>query len=236
MDLKPQNLPLKNRAIQVNKTICLIGSCIEGTMETATPLNTKLMESGDTLESRREILVIDDRTIYDELIAPLEATMMRSIWRVVRNADLAEDSLQDALAVIWKKRFQIRLHPNPPALILKICLNIAYDSLRKLERMRRHTDLSQADNAPAPPKHGADRELQEKEIEELVQQAIRRLPRKRALAVMMRLIQEESFEAIAQALDCSEVTVRIHISKGRAQLRKWLSPLLESSRQEVSNE
>ena len=53
---------------------------------------------------------------------------------------------------------------------------------------------------------------------------------------MMRLIQEESFEAIAQALDCSEVTVRIHISRGRAQLRKWLSPLWESSRQEVINE
>jgi len=180
--------------------------------------------------------VIDDRTIYDELIAPLEATMMRSIWRVVRNADLAEDSLQDALAVIWKKRFMIRLHPNPRALILKICLNAAYDSLRKLERMRRETDLSQLDHTPAPPKHGADRDLAEREIQEQVRQAICRLPRKRALAVMMRLIQEESFEAIAQALDCSEITVRIHISKGRAQLRKWLSPLWESSRQEVGNE
>ena len=42
--------------------------------------------------------------IYDELIAPFEAMMMRSIWRIVRNADLAEDCLQDALAVVWKKR------------------------------------------------------------------------------------------------------------------------------------
>jgi DNA-directed RNA polymerase specialized sigma24 family protein len=49
---------------------------------------------------------------------------------------------------------------------------------------------------------------------------------------MMRLIHEEPFEAIAQALDCSEVTVRIHVSKGRAQLRKWLSPLFQGSRQE----
>ncbi len=204
-------------------------------MESATPLNTGLMESEDPPKFRRESLVTDDRTIYDELIAPLEATMMRSIWRVVRNADLAEDSLQDALAVIWKKRFQIRLHPNPPALILKICLNAAYDSLRKLDRMRRQTDLSQLDKTPAPPEHDTDRSLEVREIEEHVQQAIRRLPRKRALAVMMRLIQEESFEAIAQALDCSEGTVRIHIFRGRAQLRKWLSPLRES-RKEFGNE
>ena len=205
-------------------------------MESATPLNTGLMEDEGTLESHGESLVTDDRMIYDELIAPLEAMMMHSIWRIVRKADLAEDCLQDALAVVWKKRFQIRLHPNPQALILKICLNAASDSLRRLERMRRQTDLSQLDHAPAPPDHDADRDLEEREIVEQVQQAIRRLPRKRALAVMMRLIHEESFEAIALALDCSEITARIHISRGRAQLRKWLSHLCQSSRQEVSNE
>lgn len=178
----------------------------------------------------------DDRTIYDELIAPLEATMMRSIWRVVRNVDLAEDCLQDALAVVWKKRIQIRLHPNPEALILRICLNNAYDSLRRLERMRRQTDLSQLDKAPAPPDHDADRDLEEREIEAQVQQAIRRLPRKRALAVMMRLLHEESFEEIAHALDCSEITVRIHVSRGRVQLRKWLSHLCRDRRQEVNHE
>jgi RNA polymerase sigma-70 factor (ECF subfamily) len=205
-------------------------------MAAETPLNTARIENVGTPESYRESLVTDDRTIYDELIAPLEATMMRSIWRIVRNADLAEDSLQDALTVIWKKRLQIRRHPNPQALILKICLDAAYDSLRRVQHLRRQTDLSQLDDVPSPTDQGADRDLEERELEERVQQAIRQLPRKRALAVMMRLIHEEPFEAIAQALDCSEVTARIHISKGRAQLRKWLSPLCHGLRQEDENE
>ena len=205
-------------------------------MQSVTPLKPGLIEDEGTLESRGESLVTDDRMIYDELIAPLEALMMRSIWRIVRNADLAEDCLQDVLAVVWKKRFQIRLHPNPQALILRICLNAGCDTLRRLDRTQRQTDLSHLDNAPAPPTHDADRDLEEGEIVKQVQQAIRRLPRKRALAVMMRLIHEESFEAIAQTLDCSETTVRIHISRGRAQLRKWLSHLCQSSRQEVINE
>jgi RNA polymerase sigma factor (sigma-70 family) len=202
-------------------------------MASATPLNAGLMEDGGTLESRAESHLTDGRTIYDELIAPMEARMMRSIWRIVRNADLAEDTLQDALAVIWKKRHQVRRHPNPPALILKICLNAAYDSLRRLERMQRRTDGSPLEDVPAPRDHDAARELEARELEQQVQQAIRRLPRKRALAVMMRLIHEEPFDAIANALDCSEVTVRIHVSKGRAQLRKWLSPLCQGSRQEA---
>ena len=205
-------------------------------MASATPLNTGLMEHEGTPESPGETSVTDDRTLYDELIAPLESRMMRSIWRIVRDPDLAEDSLQDALAVIWKKRLQVRRHPNPPALVLKICLNAAYESLRKLERVRKQTDLSQLKDAPAPPCYEADRDLEVREVAEQVQRAIRRLPRKRALAVMMRLIHEESFEDIAQALECSEVTVRIHISRGRAQLRKWLSPLYPGPRQEDENE
>lgn len=203
-------------------------------MGTATPLSTAHVTDAETPASRGESLVTDDRTIYDELIAPLEATMMRSIWRIVRKADLAEDCLQDALTVIWKKRLEIRSHPNPPALILKICLDSAYDALRRIGRMKRQTDLSPLDNAPAD--QGADRSLEEGEFEQQVRRAIRRLPKKRALAVMMRLIHEEPFSAIAQALGCSEVTVRIHISKGRAQLRKWLSPLCQSDRQEEDND
>jgi RNA polymerase sigma-70 factor (ECF subfamily) len=205
-------------------------------MDSATPLNSEIMEDEQVLGYRGEISVTGDRKIYDELIAPLENTMMRCIWRVVRNADLAEDCLQDALAIVWKKRFRIRRHPNPRALILKICLNTACDNLRKQERMRHQTDLSRMADTPSPPDRNADHNLEESEYEEQVQQAINRLPRKRALAVMMRLIHEESYEAIAKALSCSEVTVRIHISRGRAQLRKWLSPLMENKRQEIGDE
>jgi hypothetical protein len=48
-------------------------------MESATPLNTGLMVSENALRSRRGSQVTDDRTIYDELIAPMEATMMLSL-------------------------------------------------------------------------------------------------------------------------------------------------------------
>jgi len=201
-------------------------------MTVATPFNAELMDDAESFDSPGDSPLTNDQTIYGELIAPLESRMTRSIWRIVRNADLAEDVLQDALAVIWKKRYQIRRHANPPALILKICMDAAYDSLRRLERLKRQRDAAQLEDAPAPPHHDADWDLKKRELEEHVQKAIRRLPRKRALALMMRLIQEEPFEAIAQALGCSEVTVRIHISKGRAQLRKWLSHLCHSSRQE----
>ncbi len=50
---------------------------------------------------------------YSKLVRPMESRMMRSIWRIVRQREAAEDALQDALAVIWKKRDAVARHPNP---------------------------------------------------------------------------------------------------------------------------
>src|SRR5512139_3162144 len=99
-------------------------------MAAATPLDAAHLVDAGTPESRTESLVTDDRTFFNELIAPMQPRMMRSIWRIVRDADLAEDCLQDALAAIWKKRTRICRHPNPQALMLKICLDAACDGLR----------------------------------------------------------------------------------------------------------
>ena len=45
---------------------------------------------------------------YDGLVRPMESRMMRSIWRIVRHRETAEDALQDALAVIWMAIFVYR--------------------------------------------------------------------------------------------------------------------------------
>jgi len=180
--------------------------------------------------------VEDSEELYEELIAPMESRMMRSIWRVVRSSELAEDTLQDALTVIWKKFRKVRRHPNPQALILKICLNAAYDSLRKRKRSLRHEEISILSNTPGPSEEGAMGTLVAKEMEDEVLQAIGRLPRKQALAVLMRIMQEESFDVIASTLGCSEVTARIHVSKGRARLQRWLVHLDPSAGKEASGE
>ena len=76
--------------------------------------------------------------------------------------------------------------------------------------------------------------MERKEIEGEVLAAIARLPRKQAAAVLMRIIQDQSYRAIAQALGCRETTARIHVSKGRAKLSRQLSHLSSKSTEEVS--
>lgn len=161
-------------------------------------------------------MVTTDRMTDDELMAPLESIMMHSVWRVVYNAGLAKDCLRGVLAAIWKKRLQIHLHPNPQDLILKISLNGACDSLRKLERIIYQAGLPRSENSPILSEQSAGQDLGEKEIEAQIHKALRNLSQKRALTVLMKVIQKESFEAVVQALEREGTTVRILLFRSRA--------------------
>lgn len=180
--------------------------------------------------------VMDDKTLYERFVAPLEPQMMKSIWRVVRHPDLAEDALQNALLTIWRKLDRIRSHPCPEALVLKIALNAACDVLRKRRRLLKHEESYSEREWP-----GSDddfsRRLEDRELENEVLKAVARLPRQQAAAVLLRIVQEQPYEVVARALDCSETTARIHVSRGRARLSRWLAPLLSNpSGQEKGDE
>ncbi|MCP5108081.1 MAG: RNA polymerase sigma factor [bacterium] len=176
-------------------------------------------------KKRKETLVTQEHVSYEQLIAPIETQMMRSIWRIVRDPQEAEDTMQEALTITWRRLDRIRSHPNPQALILKICIDASYDTLRKRKRYDRtqQEDPEQLHNVPSPAGLTAPDELEGKEIENEILNAIGRLPRKQAVAVLMRIVQEQSYETIAQALGCAETTVRIHVSRGRERLSRLLS-------------
>ncbi len=160
---------------------------------------------------------------YDGLIRPMESRMMRSIWRIVRQKEAAEDALQEALALVWKKRDTVARHPNPQALILKISVDAAYDAVRKSRRRLRHEIQvargEYADVSAAPPA----REAEDKSLRAEVLEAIGRLPKRQASAVLLRVVEEQSYEEIAKAMGCSEATARIHVMRGRAVLARRLA-------------
>jgi RNA polymerase sigma-70 factor (ECF subfamily) len=182
------------------------------------------------------ILKTKEKLTYEQLIAPIESQMMRSIWRIVRNHEAAEDTMQIALTIIWKKLDLICRHPNPHAFILKICVNAAYDTLRRRRRVKQSEESMKTQDFPIGPDSNGLERLEKKNVETEIMEAIRQLPRKQALAVLMRIVQDQSYDSIAQVLNCSEVTVRIQVSRGRTKLRKLLSHLSLSSTKESDND
>jgi RNA polymerase sigma-70 factor, ECF subfamily len=153
--------------------------------------------------------------LYRRLIEPIETRMMHTVGRVLREPDDAADAFQDALARIWKALPKIDKHPNPHGYILRICLNCAYDLLRKKAK-RGEVPLPADLSIPASAATG----LQAEEEEQALLALIDRLPRKQGQAVLLRIVDDQSFTAIAEVLCCSEACARSHVSKGRARLRQ----------------
>jgi RNA polymerase sigma-70 factor (ECF subfamily) len=168
----------------------------------------------------------DQQPEYERLIAPIEDRMIRSVWRIVRDPDDAEDAFQDALLTVWKRWGQVRRHPNPHALILRICINSAHDMLRRKARRLKWLEVSPIpedipDSSPSVIQgiSGAEQGTQ-------VLQAIGCLSKNQARAILMHAVEEIPYGDIAVAMDCREVTVRKHVARARAKLRTLLSHLI----------
>ena len=156
--------------------------------------------------------------------------MLRIAWRVTREPDRARDALQDAMARIWTHRERVRAHPNPGALVLRIAIHAAIDVLRR-ERRRRRAEESAAPAAwRASPQAGPAAEAERNEVRGLVLDAVARLPEKQAAAVTLRVLEEQSYEAIAAALGCAESTARVHVLRGREKLKHLLRVLAPATR------
>lgn len=169
---------------------------------------------------------MNDRTSnhsrFSERIRPLEDRMIRTAWRVLRDADAAEDALQDALTAVWRRLDQVERHPNPDALVLRMCANAAYDSLRRRIRDA-HSRNGHSVTEPADKRPGPESELVWLELHDALRHAISTLPRKQGQAIIMRLIQELEYDEIAAALGCGANTARVHVLKGRRKLQQALA-------------
>ena len=175
----------------------------------------------------------NEHSEYEKLIKPIENQMIKSVWRITRDPDDADDALQEALTSIWKQRNKIRRHPNPQALILRICVNSAYDILRIKSRTEKPESLNKDFTNIPDPQPAADEMYVSNEKQTEIFQAILKLPRNQAIAALMRFALELPYGDIAHALGCREVTVRKHIARARTRLYSLLAHLLPNSPKEV---
>lgn len=177
----------------------------------------------------------DVQRAYDRIIRPIEDRMIRSIWRIVRSPQDAEDAMQEALLTIWKRWDRVSKHPSPQALVLKICIDAAYDVTRRRIRDRRMVESSDvANEQPDSSRLPSDEMIRTEQHAEIIS-AIHRLSRRQAVATLMRVVQDQPYGQIAAVLGCTEATARKHVARGRDRLRVSLSHLDPTDTKRVSS-
>lgn len=168
-------------------------------------------------------LVQGDEEAFARLVAEHGPAARRLARLVLRDANDADDAVQDGLLAAWRSiaRFDPR-RPFRPWL-MRIVLNAARDLRRR--RSVRQTQVLAGDEASreASPDRQAGRAL----LRARLQEALATLPERARVAVTLFDAEGYSHGEIAELLDVPEGTVRSDVFHARRNLRVLLAPFLE---------
>lgn len=153
-------------------------------------------------------------------------------YRMLGNREEAEDVAQETFLNTYRAMHSFRLEERFSPWIYKIASNLCLDRLRKMryqvvsldEPVGPDGDMSQqvADWTTSP-----DRVYETTAVREETQEAIAELPPKYKVVVILRHMQDLSYDEIADILGIPQGTVKTRLFRAREILRRKLAPVLE---------
>lgn len=129
------------------------------------------------------------------------------------NQWVAEDTAQDAFAAAFRHWRSIVAYDSPGAWVRRVTCNRAASVLRR--RVRETKALLRLVGR-------TQTYIELDEGDEAFWQAVRRLPPRQAQAVALYYLEDYSVRQISEVLDCSEGTVKTHLSRAREAIARQL--------------
>lgn len=144
--------------------------------------------------------------------------LLALITRVTLRADVAEDLLQELFLKLHGSTAFATAH-NAEAYATRAAVHLAFDWRRREKRRRECTGMDVAAAAPAP---SSPCGIMEQEEFEQVLQALDQLSALMQTCVVLRYLQQESYEEIAVRVERTPHQARALCHKGLYELRRLL--------------
>jgi RNA polymerase sigma-70 factor (ECF subfamily) len=162
-------------------------------------------------------------------------TVVRQNWRKVFNVaykfvgkhDEAEDLTQDIFLKIFKALASFDRRANFQTWIISISRNLCIDHYRSVRKERQTIarEVDAGDLQPVSSDRGPYAAAEHQDLRVLLRQALQMLPATLRTAVVLRDLQELSYQEIAERLELPEGTVKSRINRGRLELARQLKRL-----------
>jgi len=181
-----------------------------------------------------------DRAAFDLLIEKYRKPLLNVIARTIGRQTDAEDLAQDVFVRVYRAA-----HRYEPAakfstwlytIARRVCLNYARtQALRRWFSLTGEPDDAQdapndATNDP-PDSRALDpaQDLERRELQRIVAQAVAALPERLRFAVVLRRYEELSYEEIANILDCTVTAAKLRVHRANALLAHRLAPYVREN-------
>ena len=189
----------------------------------AMPIPDRQGGAGASLEAALIDAVLQgDGKAFGTLVQPHLETLYRVAFRACGNSSLAEDAVQETLAIAYRSLKRYTPGTSFRGYLAAIAVKRAHTLLRSEVRRARHE--SDAQGPAEVPR--ADAALEAGETAARIRRSLAQMPEKRRAAAMLRLDAGLSYAEIARALRMSEASARVHVHLALKTLRKQLGEVL----------
>lgn len=157
---------------------------------------------------------VDD---FDQFFLGLLPKVMHLAMRLTRERVEAEDVAAESFARAFARWSKVGALPYREAWVMRVAANLAIDESRRIARRPRLAESKQAEPDPAGPVA----------LRAMLVQALAQLPKSQRDATTLHYLADLPERDVAAALGVNLGTVKSHLSRARATLRKDLGSDLE---------
>jgi RNA polymerase sigma-70 factor (ECF subfamily) len=181
----------------------------------------------DVVEALIQRCLKGDQAAWDQIVRTYWRKVFNVAYKFVGKHDEAEDLTQDIFLKIFKSLSTFDRRANFQTWLISISRNLCIDHYRSVRKERETIDRDVDANelTPASKEPGPVAALEQRDRVALLRQALVALPETLRTAVLMRDIQELSYQEIATALRLPEGTVKSRINRGRTELARQIRKL-----------
>lgn len=143
-------------------------------------------------------------------------------FRFLKNSEAAEDATQEVFVKMLKHANQFHGDAKLSTWLFSITANWCRDYLRKADNKSKESE-DVLISLPAPSELAPDRNLERRESERRVQNALQSLTAEQREAILLSRYQGLSYAEIAQIAGCSEGAVKTRVFRAMETLKKILT-------------
>lgn len=180
-------------------------------------------------EDLMDHVVTGSEAAFSCLVDRYKNRLQNVIYRYTRDFQRAEDLTQEAFVRVYLHRERYRKTGKFSTWIFTIAVNLAKNEVRRKVRLRGVMSLDHlkellgtSESFLKDDKPETDRSIERDQTSSVISQAIAKLPEVYRDALVLRDIQELSYEEIGEILDIPGGTVRSRINRARLMLKDKL--------------
>jgi RNA polymerase sigma-70 factor (ECF subfamily) len=183
--------------------------------------------SPDDIEALIQRCLRGDQAAWERIVRLHWRRVFNVAYKFVGTHDQAEDLTQDIFLKVFKSLETFDRRANFQTWLVSVSRNLCIDHYRSVRKERQTIDREVDANelSPATAEPGPIAALEQRDRVTLLREALASLPETLRMAVVMRDIQELSYQDIATRLGLPEGTVKSRINRGRTELARQIKRL-----------